>query len=114
MLDLVHVGFGTAIPPGLLAGDGGITPALDFTQTIRAHEEVRVVSVAVADLSLGHERAGPIREFVEDIDVIEDIAFVVRELAAACCHRFERQDSVHRPGNLVNTVACLFHQPITG
>ena len=56
----------------------------------------------------------PLGILVEDVDVIEDIAFVVGELPAAVADRLERQDAVHGPGDLVDAVTGLFDQPIAG
>jgi len=46
--------------------------------------------------------------------VIEDVAFVVRMVAAAVRGGFEGQDALHCPGDLVDAVARLFDQAVAG
>ena len=60
-----------------------------------------------------YEELQDAREFFQsyglELGVIENVAFVVRNLPSAVAHGLDREHAVERPGNLVDAVAGLLH-----
>src|SRR5437588_9886188 len=98
--------------PGLFAGEFGAASAAEPSDAFRASDVVLGLAVAAGNLSLRHEAAHSVGPLVIHLDVIVDVAVVIRSLPSADGGALQRRLVLHRPNHFVDAVNRLLDESI--
>ena len=98
--------------PGLFAGEFGAASAAEPSDAFRAGDVVLGLAVAAGNLSLRHEAAHSVGPLVIHLDVIVDVAVVIRSLPSADGGALQRRQVFHRPHHFVDAVNRLLDESI--
>ncbi len=112
MLVLIHVVFLAGKGPFRLAGDLRHRRPADGAHALGAHDVIGVFIPTVFDLPAANERANTVRVNVVHLEVVENVAALGRNLAAAHRRATERRFVALRPRDLIDAVHGLLHQTV--
>ena len=112
MLYLIHVWLRAFIAPDAVLVLDDALAAGDRGAALGAVDIIVVLAMAAGNLALTEEASGAVFEEVVDLDMIPDVAGIIRALATANGYGATRRFVAKEPRDFVDAVHGLFHQTI--
>ena len=112
MLYLVHVWLRAFVAPDAVVILDDALAAGDRGAALGAVDIIVVLAMAAGNLALAEESSGPVFEEVVDLDMIPDVAGIIRALTTANGYGATRRFVAKEPRDFVDAVHGLFHQTI--
>src|SRR5205814_9745948 len=104
--------FRSFLMPGRFAGEYRAAPAAEQSDAVRAGDVVLGLAVAAGNLAFCHEAAHTAGPLVIHLDMIVNVAFVIRSLPSADRGALQRRLVLHRPNHFVDAVNRLLDESI--